>query len=72
MRAAEMHVKLRLYGSLMPYSGSLPVPREKLPTLQFIAENSRADRPRRLSRRQEDHHQARRHCAAQEYKVEVK
>lgn len=36
MRAAERHVKMRLYGRLVPYSGSLPIPRDKLPSMQFI------------------------------------
>jgi hypothetical protein len=36
MRAAERHVKMRLYGNLVPYTGALPIPRDKLPSIQFV------------------------------------
>jgi hypothetical protein len=36
MKAAEKHLKLRLFGVIQPYSGGIPVPKDKLPNLQFI------------------------------------
>ena len=35
-RAAEKHLKLLLYGSLLPFSGSMPGYSEPLPSIQFI------------------------------------
>ncbi len=36
MRAAEKKMKLRLYGSLMPFSGTFPGKKTALPNVQFI------------------------------------
>ncbi len=36
MKAEEKHVKLRLYGSLLPFSGTIPGHSEPLPNVQFI------------------------------------
>ena len=35
-KAADKHIKLRLYGEIQPYAGGLPLPNEKLPSLQFV------------------------------------
>lgn len=36
MKAAEKHLKLRLYGDLLPFTGVLPSDRQKRPSFQFI------------------------------------
>jgi hypothetical protein len=66
MRAAERHVKLRLYGVLQPFSGSFPAYHDKLPSIQFIAWKLHVPSdPDDLPRRHEDHYSSRRYCVAE-------